>query len=157
LKPVSEQLKKIRTWCENYVKEFDQKYGEGETAANDQQLQNRTISHRLMEIIFGVYKESDSPFIKPAVIFEKVSQNNQSNAQAQTSEELKGQIKFSDKVMFGRDALVQQFYIRGIIEELNYVKWGVSFVREQEPLDIRRLMEEEYEEPELEDYEPLTE
>jgi len=157
LAPVFAELHKMRTWCDNYVEAYARMYGEGESPGNEQQVQNKTISNRLMENIFGVFKEHDSPFIKPAVIFEKGSQGNQSKVQAKTSEELKERIKFSGKLLFGRDALVQQLFIRGIIQDPTYLKWSVNFVREQAPLDIEHLLEEGYEEPELEDYEPTTE
>ena len=133
-------------------------YGEGETADHGRQHQNITICHILTEAIFGVYKKIDSPFIKPAIIFEKVSHSSQSNAQAQASEGLKEQIKFSEKMIFDSGGLAQQFINNEIIEEeeliLKLIKWGINFVWELEPLDIKRLMKEEYDEPELEDFEP---
>jgi len=157
LKSVTNELETTRTWCQNYVEEFGQIYGEKDAGDNDQQMQNRTISNALMEAIFGVYKNSDSLFIKPAVTIDKASSSNQCNAQAKHTEELKEKIQYSEKMIFGDNAIAKNLYRRGKIKDINYVKWGISFVREQEPLDIRTLFGEDYTEPELEDYEPQKE
>jgi hypothetical protein len=154
-KSVDEERKKILNWCNDYVKEFEQRYGGQGKPPDDKQLQKITISNELLKAIFGVYRNSDSSFIRPGVTLKNVSQSNQDNMQALFSDELEEQIKSSEKLLFGRDGLVQQLFIRGMLKksELDFVEWSVHFVREQEPADIRRLMEDGYEEPDLEDYE----
>ena len=151
----------VSEWIRAYMGNFNEMYGEDENKCSDEQRQNRTIARRLSEVIFGVYKSADSPFIKPAVTLDKGSQSNQINIKATTSGELKELIEFSEKLIYGKNGLVSLFSskMKKNQEMSQFIHWSIHYIlehepREHEPLDLRRLLEEE---PELEDYEPVTE
>lgn len=152
LKEVANEKVTLLRLVEDYIQEFKNRYGNNnkKNLAPDQ-IQERTISEKFKEAIFSAFKE-DSELIKPTIRKEHIAAAENTRLNLPVSEKLKSQIEISETLLFKH--LIPEILRIIKPEDINFVEWSVSFVREQEPMPVIQKAID-VDEPEHDDFEEI--
>lgn len=106
----SDEKKDILIKCREYMKAYNERFGRSLEKRNENQVQSGTITKIILDRLFGLYKDSESEYIKPTIAKEGI--NNPANFEI-----IKDAIKITREIII---ALKKPLIEQGLLKEEDF-------------------------------------